>query len=79
MCIMILFNFDRLELQRIKFLVNSYLRLRLSKIQKNIFYITKSDEDNPTRMTPEVVKKNNVIFYTIKLFSFLGGRICFKL
>ena len=26
----------RLELQRIKFMVNSYLRIRLEKIQKNI-------------------------------------------
>ena len=43
----------RMEIQRIKFMVNSYLRLRISKIQKNIYHITRSDGDNPSRMTPE--------------------------
>ena len=43
----------RLEIQRIKFMVNSYLRLRLFKIQKNVFHVTKTSDDNPSRMTPE--------------------------
>jgi len=43
----------RLEIQRIKFMVNSYLRLRLFKIQKNVFHVTKPSDDNPSRMTPE--------------------------
>ena len=43
----------RMELQRIKFMVNSYLRHRLLKIQKNIFTVTKPDDDNPTKMTAE--------------------------
>ena len=44
-----------MELQRIRFMVNSYLRLRLEKIQSNIFYYTKSssNSDNPTRLTQE--------------------------
>ena len=42
-----------MELQRIKFMVNSYLRLRLEKIQSNIFHYTKSDDDNPSRLTQE--------------------------
>lgn len=41
----------RLELQRIKFMVNSYLRIRLEKIQKNIFYYASQHEDNPERLT----------------------------
>ena len=50
----------RMEIQRIKFMVNSYLRLRLKKIQSNIFSVTRTDQnqDNPTRMTPEVRKKS---------------------
>ena len=43
----------RMEIQRIKFMINSYLRHRLSKIQKNIFSITKPDSDNPDKMTAE--------------------------
>eukprot|EP00092_Neocalanus_flemingeri_P008998 GFUD01009682.1.p1 GENE.GFUD01009682.1~~GFUD01009682.1.p1 ORF type:complete len:220 (+),score=67.38 GFUD01009682.1:37-696(+) len=43
----------RMELQRIKFMVNSYLRLRLQKIQSNIFHYTKTDNDNPSRLTQE--------------------------
>ena len=42
-----------MELQRIKFMVNSYLRLRLEKIQSNIFHYTKTDNDNPSRLTQE--------------------------
>ena len=42
-----------MELQRITFMVNSYLRLRLEKIQSNIFHYTKSDDDNPSRLTQE--------------------------
>ena len=40
-----------MELQRIKFMVNSYLRIRLEKIQKNIFYYANQHEDNPGRLT----------------------------
>ena len=42
-----------MELQRIKYMVNSYLRLRLEKIQANIYHYTKVDDDNPSRLTPE--------------------------
>ena len=42
-----------MELERIKYVINSYLRERLFKIQKNIFYVTKSEQDNPSRMTPQ--------------------------
>ena len=34
-------------------MVNSYLRLRLEKIQSNIFHYTKTDDDNPSRLTQE--------------------------
>ena len=44
----------RLELQRIKFMVNSYLRIRLQKIQNNIFYYTNQHQDNPDRLTNKV-------------------------
>jgi len=45
----------RMEIQRIKFMANSYLRLRMRKIQSNIFSVTRGDRDtdNPSRMTPE--------------------------
>ena len=48
----------RMELSRIRFMINSYLRLRLSKIQDNIFHYTKgegkdNEEDNPSRLTQE--------------------------
>ena len=48
----------RMELSRIRFMINSYLRLRLSKIQDNIFHYTKgggkdAEEDNPSRLTQE--------------------------
>merc|ERR1719471_1583083 len=39
----------RLELQRIKFMVNSYLRIRLEKIQNNIFYYSSHTPDSPSR------------------------------
>ena len=42
-----------MELQRIKFMANSYLRLRLEKIQSNIHHYTKADSDNPSRLTQE--------------------------
>ena len=32
-------------------MVNSYLRIRLEKIQKNIFYYANQHEDNPGRLT----------------------------
>ena len=45
----------RMELSRIRFMINSYLRLRLMKIQENIFHYTKDsnamDDDNPSRLT----------------------------
>ena len=47
----------RMELARIRFMVNSYLRLRLSKIQSSIFHYAKNvnemDTDNTSRMTQE--------------------------
>ena len=47
----------RMELSRIRFMINSYLRLRLNKIQDAIYHYTKDDkdimEDNPSRLTPE--------------------------
>jgi len=47
----------RMELSRIRFMINSYLRLRLNKIQDAIYHYTKNDkdmmEDNPSRLTPE--------------------------
>ena len=46
--------FFRLELQRIKFMVNSYLRIRLQKIQNNIFYYANQHQDNPDRLTSKV-------------------------
>lgn len=55
----------RMETQRIKFLVNSYLRLRLRKIQSNIFSLTRGDQnkDNPSRMTPEVRTDTMMVSY----------------
>ena len=52
----------RMEIQRIKFMANSYLRLRLRKIQSNIFTLTRGDQDtdNPSRMTPEVSRDNDI-------------------
>ena len=52
----------RMEIQRIKFMANSYLRLRMRKIQSNIFSVTRGDRDtdNPSRMTPEVSRDNQV-------------------
>ena len=52
----------RMEIQRIKFMANSYLRLRLRKIQSNIFTLTRGDQDtdNPSRMTPEVCRDNDI-------------------
>ena len=46
----------RMEISRIKFIINSYLRVRLAKIQSYIFHYKKTGqekENNPTRMTPE--------------------------
>ena len=43
-----------MELQRIKFMVNSYLRIRLEKIQNNIFYYSSPTPDNPSRLTVQV-------------------------
>ena len=47
----------RLEISRIRFIINSYLRLRLSKIQSNIYHYMKTPENslenNPSRMTVE--------------------------
>ena len=47
----------RMELSRIRFMINSYLRLRLSKIQESIFHYTKNgndmETDNPSRLTQE--------------------------
>jgi len=46
----------RMELSRIRFMINSYLRLRLNKIQKHLFYYTRPDsEENNRRLTPEEV------------------------
>lgn len=41
----------RLELSRIRFMINSYLRLRLAKLQAGILHYT--SEDNPGRLTEE--------------------------
>ena len=48
----------RMEISRIKFLINSYLRARLAKIQSYIFHYKKSgsldlQENNPSRLTEE--------------------------
>ena len=46
----------RMEISRIRFIINSYLRLRLGKIQSNLFHYIKSSgeaENNPSRLTPE--------------------------
>jgi GINS complex subunit 4 len=43
----------RMELSRIRFMINSYLRIRLEKIQRNIHSVTRSDQDNPDRLTDE--------------------------
>ena len=51
-----------LEISRIKFIINSYLRVRLAKIQSYIFHYKKSGleyENNPTRMTPEEARFAN--------------------
>ena len=64
----------RMETQRIKFLVNSYLRLRLRKIQSNIFCLTsEQNKDNPSRMTPEVRKYSDQWHWLIVVFQ--GGRV----
>ena len=41
----------RMELNRIRFIINSYLRIRLEKIQRNIHKVTqdKIGDDNPDR------------------------------
>jgi len=43
----------KMELSRIKFVINSYLRTRLTKIQNNFFHYSQTSKDNPSRMTPE--------------------------
>lgn len=43
----------RMELSRIRFIINSYLRIRMEKIQRNIHNVTRQDLDNPERLTPE--------------------------
>ena len=53
-------HYFRLELQRIKFMVNSYMRIRLEKIQDNIFYYSTQHPDNPSRLTSQV----NIIDYS---------------
>ena len=52
----------RMEISRIKFIINSYLRVRLAKIQSYIFHYKKTGleyENNPTRMTPEEARFAN--------------------
>ena len=51
----------RMEISRIKFIINSYLRARLAKIQTFIFHYKKGlggglPENNPSRLTPEEAK-----------------------
>ena len=53
----------RMEISRIKFIINSYLRARLAKIQTFIFHYMKGlggglgqAENNPSRLTPEEAK-----------------------
>lgn len=43
----------KMELSRIKFLIHSYLRTRLDKIQNNFHFYSKTDIDNPSRLSPE--------------------------
>ena len=47
----------RMEISRIKFLINSYLRVRLAKIQSYIFHYKAVDSlgqpNSAARMTPE--------------------------
>jgi GINS complex subunit 4 len=43
----------RMELSRIKFLLNSYLRTRLEKIQDNFFYYSQTNADNPSKLSKE--------------------------
>ena len=44
-----------LDIGRVLFIFrnNRYLRLRLNKIQANIFHYTKTDNDNPSQLTQE--------------------------
>ena len=61
-------------------MVNTYLRLRISKIQRNIFHVTKSDGDNPSRMTPEVRENITLEIVWINIIIiFTGGWVCFEL
>ena len=39
----------RMELRRIQFMINSYLRIRLEKIQRNVHTVTAASPDNPDR------------------------------
>jgi len=43
----------KMELSRIKFLINSYLRTRLDKIQNDSYYYSKTDFDNPSKLSRE--------------------------
>lgn len=43
----------RMELSRIRYMINSYLRIRLDKIQSNIHHYTKASVDNPSRLSQE--------------------------
>ena len=68
----------RMELSRIRFMINSYLRLRLSKIQSSIFHYTKNaemDTDNPSRLTQEEAAfANNYRGDLVEHFSSLALR-----
>eukprot|EP00088_Acartia_fossae_P050509 TRINITY_DN56605_c0_g1_i1.p1 TRINITY_DN56605_c0_g1~~TRINITY_DN56605_c0_g1_i1.p1 ORF type:complete len:224 (-),score=68.65 TRINITY_DN56605_c0_g1_i1:62-733(-) len=44
----------RMEISRIKFVINSYLRTRLDKIQNNFLYYAKArNSDNPSRLSKQ--------------------------
>jgi len=39
-------NIQRMEIERVKFAVKSYLRTRLAKIEKNLLFIVEKDRSN---------------------------------
>jgi len=63
----------QMEIQRIRYLVSSYLRLRLSKIEQNVFYFLEHYRSQPphvyNKMSPEELQ------YAIKLEKLYNSQI----
>ncbi|XP_023337097.1 DNA replication complex GINS protein SLD5 [Eurytemora carolleeae] len=46
-------SLHKMELSRIRFLINSYLRTRLDKIQNNFYFYSQGTADNPSKLSKE--------------------------